>query len=655
MVPEATTPFEVGIAESHFLPRNLRGAPEGQSTLVLATVKQKEFTGGDAVQEDQRVEDVTPSIVLTSAEPLNTQERTSQYETRTSVTALESGTMMDTQRTDSPSSAIVSNTSRPEKSKFLESIRVGIKQLMSSAGPSFTKQLLQADISPECTFGLFNFMRALQALEPWALRLIDATAKYPTGFLQVNMAEVGAYDECIETVVRDDNGFEKVRGQFCNMHVQLGDDVSFIDEILPALAFSHERVEHFKGYLTDKKLTGLRLGVCVIDSCSEQDITNIAHSLLGSFATINVKNCVTSVDEGIDNTQAWIIAILAVIATVIVAATSFELLTRNWDKERKNSTRYKCLVAFSLITNTRIIVDVSNNQNSDGNSLRFIHGIRFLSIFWVCLGHSYGTIADNITRLVNALHYFEHWESLIAIAGFLAVDTFFFLSGFLLYYALMKQTRNRVVVTLVAIIRRFIRNASKILATKTICMTSSNRHGKSLNIKALTARLRTTVPLFFVIMCMHLLPLIASGPNSKELYNKFYAEIRKHWWDFLFHMRNWRGDQEITILVQVWYLAADFQFFLISLVVIQTFRPRKWLTAATFALLSLVSCSISAWQIYGTNLRPFVVAVADTFRYTGLCSDCVQPADEAFSAFPWAWRYPFIAPEMNFCVTEVIL
>ncbi|KAH8032753.1 hypothetical protein HPB51_001451 [Rhipicephalus microplus] len=139
-------------------------------------------------------------------------------------------------------------------------------------------------------------------------------------------------------------------------------------------------------------------------------------------------------------------------------------------------------------------------------------------------------------RVINALHYFERWETLIVTAGFLAVDTFFFFSGFLLYYTLMKQTRNRIIVGVVAVIRRFI---------------------------------RLTVPLFFMIMCMYLLPLIASGPNSKEFYNKFYAEIHKHWWDLLLQVRNWRGDQEKTTLVQVWYLSADFQFFLVGIIVIQ--------------------------------------------------------------------------------------
>ncbi|KAL1484680.1 hypothetical protein MTO96_049969, partial [Rhipicephalus appendiculatus] len=63
---------------------------------------------------------------------------------------------------------------------------------------------------------------------------IDATAKYPTGFLQGTVSDLGAYDECIETVVRDEYGTTKVRGQYCDVHVSIGDDDSFIDNLLPA-------------------------------------------------------------------------------------------------------------------------------------------------------------------------------------------------------------------------------------------------------------------------------------------------------------------------------------------------------------------------------------------------------------------------------------
>ncbi|CAN7942203.1 unnamed protein product, partial [Ixodes hexagonus] len=207
-----------------------------------------------------------------------------------------------------------------------------------------------------------------------------------------------------------------------------------------------------------------------------------------------------------------------------------------------SGTLVKCATAFSLRGNTNIIFDGATDKKSDTYAYSFIHGIRFFSIVWIVLGHSYGSITDVYSRMVNNLHYFERFPTLIVTAGYLSVDTFFFMSGFLLNYTILKQKKNPVLVCGVAIARRFI---------------------------------RATIPLFFMIMCMYLLPLIASGPDSKSYFEKFYMEVNDHWWALLLQVRNFRREITFSMLPHVWYLSADFQLFVVSLVVIQLFRRRR--------------------------------------------------------------------------------
>ncbi|KAL1413990.1 hypothetical protein MTO96_007805 [Rhipicephalus appendiculatus] len=104
---------------------------------------------------------------------------------------------------------------------------------------------------------------------------MDATAKYPTGFLQGTVSDLGAYDECIETVVRDEYGTTKLRGQYCDVHLSVIDQEMFDQIVLPAMINFNKRVGRFKSYFTDKNLPGIRLGVCFIDACKEQDLANI--------------------------------------------------------------------------------------------------------------------------------------------------------------------------------------------------------------------------------------------------------------------------------------------------------------------------------------------------------------------------------------------
>ncbi|XP_075538180.1 uncharacterized protein LOC142572723 [Dermacentor variabilis] len=264
--------------------------------------------------------------------------------------------------------------------------------------------------------------------------VVDATAKYPTGFFQATASDLGAYDECIETVVRDEYGTEKVRAQYCDVHISIDLDDSMSEALLPAFAYSHRRAWSFKSIATEERSPGIRLGVCFINACNEEDLANIARTPI----------------------------------------------------------YYKCVTAFSVVRNSKLLLAVNKDDNSETRCYKFMHGLRFLGMFWICLGHSYATLNENISRLIGALAIFESWESPIVSAGFVAVDTFFFMRG--------------------------------------------------------------TIPMFFMIMCIYLLPLIASGPNSKEFYNRFYAEVRDHWWHLLVQIRNWRSQDFDVVKTQFCHL-----------------------------------------------------------------------------------------------------
>ncbi|CAN8019012.1 unnamed protein product [Ixodes persulcatus] len=463
------------------------------------------------------------------------------------------------------------------RSSVVAAVRELLSTAMNSASMSdVARKMLQAEVSAECSLGMLKLMRGLRNLEPWAFRLLDASGKYPNGLMQATTADLGAFDECIETVVRDQYGIEKVRGQYCNFHVMMGDDRSMIEEIMPAALLSHWRVQNFTSYLTDPRLPGLRLGICMINDCTQADLQSIVDTLTGTVVKITVKNCVTNQYRGMNTTEAAITAVLGTIAILIVISTAIDLYISRKDPRRLNSVLIKCLTSFSIINNTKLILAVNKNKSSDTYQYRFIHGIRFLSMVWIALGHSYGTVTDNMSRMVNALHYFEHWYTLIVTAGYLGVDTFFFFRQDAWWRLVSKQFSTDAFVTSVPFYQ-------------------------------------ATVPMFFLIMCMYLLPLIASGPDSNEFYTKFYREIKKHWWDLLFQLRNWRQDIQLSTLPHVWYLSADFQLFLLSVVIIQVFKNKKWWAAGIFALLSVVSCGISAWQVHGNHMPPFLVPVTEEF------------------------------------------
>ncbi|KAH7934492.1 hypothetical protein HPB51_029141 [Rhipicephalus microplus] len=82
------------------------------------------------------------------------------------------------------------------------------------------------------------------------------------------------------------------------------------------------------------------------------------------------------------------------------------------------------------------------------------------------------------------------------------------------------------------------------------------------------------VPVFFLIMCIYLLPLITSGPDAITYFNKVYSEFNRQWLNVLLQVQNYDFDinANAPVLGHLWYLSLDFQYFLVSLPVLLIFK-----------------------------------------------------------------------------------
>lgn len=72
--------------------------------------------------------------------------------------------------------------------------------------------------------------------------MLDATGKLPAGIMHGTSSDIGAFDECLRTVVYDQFGLEKVRGQYCNLYMKPGNDTSVEEYMMPAILMTHRRV-----------------------------------------------------------------------------------------------------------------------------------------------------------------------------------------------------------------------------------------------------------------------------------------------------------------------------------------------------------------------------------------------------------------------------
>lgn len=475
----------------------------------------------------------------------------------------------------------MATTTQAPQLRMVDRMRQAIRERLDASYDTMAERFLNAKMSRQCAFKLLKFVHSLRNFEPWTLRMIDASGKYPTGLFQGSLSDLGAYDQCIETVIRDEYGGEKVRAQYCNVYIKLGKDMSFLEHVDAALRLSHRRTPTFSRFQNDDIVHGVKIGLCIVHECKPEDIEAIAGVLITGDTKVTVTDCATNIPPEISTTQAAIIGVLGVIAFLMAASTAIDIYLNNTRGDEPRGTALTALSSFSVVANSKMLVRVTDDKQSDAYKLRFLHGMRFFSIGWVVLGHSYSTFNfTNMSRLVNALHYGDNILFCFIMAGYLSVDTFLFLAGYLLTYNLLRERSNAVFGTIIAIIRRYIRG---------------------------------TVPIAFCIMCTFLAPLMFKGPTTPTLYEHFYKEIRTQYWALLLQIRNFTGKLHIGMYGHLWYMSTDFQLFVISVIVIQFFKKKIWTTIIVFGSLSLLACSISAWQVSNTIYTPFVLPMADNF------------------------------------------
>ncbi|XP_077487151.1 nose resistant to fluoxetine protein 6-like [Amblyomma americanum] len=465
---------------------------------------------------------------------------------------------------------------------YVDKLKEWIANAMDSATKSLKRQLLSVDLSTQCSLGLVKFVRGIRNLEPWAVRLLDATGKFPTGALQMSRADLGAFDECVETVVLDSFGHESARGQYCNLQVYAGNISKLEEFISSAIAFTHPRIKKFSDHIKGPGAPFLSIGICAIDACSDQEIQSLIKAVLPPVVDIAVSNCVTAIPPGWTKAQLMIAAFLATLALTIILGSYVDVKrSRGNDKSCNTGGLLSFLVVFSVVSNTRMILQPAADDSTDSYSLRFLHGVRYLSLTWIVIGRCYVSTSVVWSRMVNTIIYAESWENILAGLGYAALDTFFFLSGFLLAAVVCKQKRSSLCAVISLVVKRYI---------------------------------RTTVPVFFLIMCLYLLPLVTSGPDAIGYFTKVHNDFMWQWPLLLLQVQNYgfTMDARGPSLAHLWYLSLDFQFFLLCLPILILLKNRPKLAVATFLLLSVVGCSVAAWQVASHNMTPFLVALTES-------------------------------------------
>lgn len=126
--------------------------------------------------------------------------------------------------------SIVKHENKPKKSK--EELHLAQKQFeklllnLPSFVPDYTKVK-----NPECQKQGEVFQRQLRGQKLWALQMMDANAKIPSGLLRGNVNQLGDFDLCTkisQKIKLSESNIIKMKGKYCLANI---DVVAAVDQL----------------------------------------------------------------------------------------------------------------------------------------------------------------------------------------------------------------------------------------------------------------------------------------------------------------------------------------------------------------------------------------------------------------------------------------
>ncbi|XP_037729593.1 nose resistant to fluoxetine protein 6 [Drosophila subpulchrella] len=348
----------------------------------------------------------------------------------------------------------------------------------------------------------------------WSYRMIDSWGSIPAGILKGHFKDLGHYDECVAIEQTVASG-STVVGKYCLAKLPLTDLLG----------------GGVGGGFSN--LMNVQSAVCFPASCSATNmdtlLKRVVKQLIGLELTsslVSESTCKTAEREKYDAVTIFSIALFSVFGGLVVLATLYDYFL--CEDQKKLPAIVK---AFSARANSRFIFTVSTKSNP--NVVECLHGLRGMSLIWVCYGHDYiiGITSPNI-NLYDVYSWAKTPYMEIIQEGVFAVDTFFFISGLLVAMVAlraMEKSKGKLNIPLMYL-HRYLRLTPIVAAC--------------------------------ILLYWKILPLLGDGPLFGNWNFDNYATCEENWYWTLLYIQNYATHQ--SCLQHTWYLAIDMQLYILG-------------------------------------------------------------------------------------------
>ena len=182
------------------------------------------------------------------------------------------------------------------------------------------------------------------------------------------------------------------------------------------------------------------------------------------------------------------------------------------------SNPQSALLSFSIGRN---ISNIFKIRIPSSKTIDCLHGMRVISMMWVLYGHTF--IMFIMTSTINRKNIYDFLlkpESLLVTTAFISVDTFLFISGFLVTWMGLK-------------------NVDKMKGKLNVFKLYIHRY------------IRLTPMLAIIILfTITLLKFCSSGPKWNSALNSQSYPCERYWWKNLLYIQNYGREPKVNYLEQ---------------------------------------------------------------------------------------------------------
>ncbi|KAJ0179167.1 hypothetical protein K1T71_004879 [Dendrolimus kikuchii] len=466
--------------------------------------------------------------------------------------------------------------------------------------------------NPECRRHGQIVLRQLRGTKLWALNMLDATAKIPSGVLQGNGIQLGDFDQCLASRARvqlDTGSVVKVQGKYCLARI----DVKAEHPELEAPVHLAQAKNLLRGRIDDPghfvpRFSTLNWGVCVPSPCNPEDVEMVLKDAVkhyqhtsGVAVRVKVDEQDCQVEKGGKWWEDWLeiptlvtLSFYGVIILLVFAATVQDFVARrepNGEKEgakdhqekldvkeehRKHSDGF--LAAFSLYRTVQKLLAPGMRDE-----IACIHGVRGIATIALLVAHKFLPVAA--MPYTNRLKITEMVSSPVwswCRAGWMFTDCFLLLSGTLTAYRIATNNESG---ALKRLLSRYLRLTPALLA----------------------------VVLFYAYVWDN----ITTGPMWGTWVTKNAQICKDGWWWNLLYVQNYFGfenmcapqthqlalDMQLTVIggMLVWAVQTKQGFFRLLLPGLHIYAAySRYTTVRDHRLTLLAYHGVSVSQLYRT-------------------------------------------------------